>query len=195
METFYYKIKVCSVDVEFVNNIKLILSSAPKFLFAGQTSSLNSKNADLIIYDHSSADESLRSIPKTKKYDHKVLVLSENPADFFKVVDFGIDGFLANRENFKEILDYMEKTVTSKYPIDALALKLIIKNFKRNYYSELTEREKQVMDRMEQHKAYNDIALEMNITLNTLKSHVDNIFTKLNVSNKYQAINRIKDFV
>lgn len=52
----------------------------------------------------------------------------------------------------------------------------------------LTPREKEVMEHLCQGKTNNEIGADLHITYHTVKMHLDNIFRKLEVSNRTQAV-------
>lgn len=58
--------------------------------------------------------------------------------------------------------------------------------------SELTEREKQVLYYANQGLRNKEVANLLFISPGTVKKHLDNIFKKLQVSNKIEALNKIK---
>ncbi|KRF10252.1 hypothetical protein ASG89_01585 [Paenibacillus sp. Soil766] len=56
----------------------------------------------------------------------------------------------------------------------------------------LTEKEEQVLLLLTEGLIYKEIAVQMNITLDTVKFHMKNIYRKLEVHNRSQAIQRVK---
>jgi LuxR family maltose regulon positive regulatory protein len=55
-------------------------------------------------------------------------------------------------------------------------------------YAALTDTERSVLRLMADERTNADIADYMSISINTVKFHSKNIFSKLNVSNRHQAI-------
>jgi LuxR family maltose regulon positive regulatory protein len=74
----------------------------------------------------------------------------------------------------------MAKTTGLLYPN---YLKLLSEN-----YPKLTDTEKNVLRLMADERTNADIADYLSISINTVKFHSKNIFMKLNVSNRHQAI-------
>jgi DNA-binding CsgD family transcriptional regulator len=56
----------------------------------------------------------------------------------------------------------------------------------------LTQREMEVLRSLAEGNSYQEIANVLFISHETVKQHLKNIYRKLNVKNKIQAINRIK---
>ena len=75
-----------------------------------------------------------------------------------------------------------------------IAKKLVVRfqktPFSQNEYH-LTPKEQQVLDLMSKGYLYKEIADELNNTVNTIKQHIRNIYEKLHVQNKAEAINKI----
>jgi LuxR family maltose regulon positive regulatory protein len=81
---------------------------------------------------------------------------------------------------FLDLLISMAKTTGLLYPN---YLKLLSEN-----YPKLTDTEKNVLRLMADERTNADIADYLSISINTVKFHSKNIFMKLNVSNRHQAI-------
>jgi len=54
----------------------------------------------------------------------------------------------------------------------------------------LTVTEKEVLELLAQGLLYKEIADKKNVTIDTIKKHIGNIYKKLQVSNKIEAINK-----
>lgn len=59
---------------------------------------------------------------------------------------------------------------------------------------ELTEREKEILELLSQGLLYKEIADKKFISIDTVKKHVGNIYRKLHVNNKVEAINKFNHF-
>jgi len=58
----------------------------------------------------------------------------------------------------------------------------------------LTPRELEVLRHLESGLSYADIAAQLVITENTLRYHIKNIYSKLNVKNQMQAVSAARKF-
>lgn len=56
----------------------------------------------------------------------------------------------------------------------------------------ITTREKEVMDLLARGKTYGQIADAMEITSETVKKHLKNIYRKVGAGNKIEALNKLK---
>ena len=60
-------------------------------------------------------------------------------------------------------------------------------------FPNLTERERQVLEQVARGLTNSEIASELGISLKTVRNNVSNIFTKLEVSGRAQAVVRARD--
>lgn len=56
----------------------------------------------------------------------------------------------------------------------------------------LTERERQVVQLLSMGLTYEKIAMKMDVSHETVKMHLKNIYRKLNVQNKIEALQKVK---
>jgi DNA-binding NarL/FixJ family response regulator len=57
----------------------------------------------------------------------------------------------------------------------------------------LTRREIQILQSLKKGYFYKEVGNELNISVDTVKKHVKNIYTKLDVRNKTEALNKLFD--
>lgn len=67
-----------------------------------------------------------------------------------------------------------------------------IENNNHSSEENLTKREIEVLNSLAEGNSYQEIANVLFISHETVKQHLKNIYRKMNVKNKIQAINRIK---
>lgn len=85
------------------------------------------------------------------------------------------DGLIFDPGVAQHVLDYFAK-LTQARPVELLP--------------ELTDREREILDLMAKGLEYDTISERLNITFKTVKNHVQNIFAKLQVANRTQAVIR-----
>jgi DNA-binding NarL/FixJ family response regulator len=67
------------------------------------------------------------------------------------------------------------------------------KQIPREEFSDLTERELEVLERMARGNSNVEIAQELTISVKTVRNHVSNIFSKLQVADRAQAVIRARE--
>ena len=68
--------------------------------------------------------------------------------------------------------------------------KMVVSSFKKSMNSPLTERETEILSYLSSGKSYNSIADLLFITKDTVKYHIKNIYLKMQVENKEEAIEK-----
>ena len=71
--------------------------------------------------------------------------------------------------------------------------KKVVESFQINYDNPLSEREQEVLLLLSQGKTYSSIALELFIAKTTVRAHIRNIYDKLHVNTKEEAIRKAID--
>ena len=66
--------------------------------------------------------------------------------------------------------------------------KMVVASFQKNPNSPLSPRETEVLELLAKGKSYSMIAQELFVTKETAKSHIKNIYSKLQVNSKSEAI-------
>jgi DNA-binding NarL/FixJ family response regulator len=131
-----------------------------------------------------------------------MLTIFDDEEKIFKAIKAGAFGYLLKDEssdNITEVLNQMhENGVGPISPgIAHKILQLVQQNtvsFQKNdkpkekFYFNLTEREQEILKLLVQGMLYKEIGNKLEISPNTAKKHVLNIYSKLHVNNKTQAL-------
>jgi DNA-binding NarL/FixJ family response regulator len=131
-----------------------------------------------------------------------VLVVSmyEDDDSVFAALKAGARGYLLKGALKAEILRAI-RAVTSGEAIfgPAIARRLMQyfsaprPNVPREAFPELTDRERQILELIARHETNPEIARRLHLSQKTVRNHVSNIFTKLQVSDRAQAIVRARE--
>ncbi|MEQ8927831.1 MAG: response regulator transcription factor, partial [Fulvivirga sp.] len=73
-------------------------------------------------------------------------------------------------------------------PMSSKIAKMVVASFQKNPNSPLSPRETEVLELLAKGKSYSMIADELFVTKETAKSHIKNIYSKLQVNSKSEAI-------
>jgi DNA-binding NarL/FixJ family response regulator len=138
------------------------------------------------------------------RYPHiKIIMLTvfDNDENIFHSIKAGADGYLLKEVNptdlYQGIIDTMNGGATMTPSIALKTLKLF-----RNPMSfdtadapevKLTAREIEVLEQLSKGLKYNAIADNLVLSVGTIRKHVENIYTKLQVHNKIEAIQKAKN--
>lgn len=133
-----------------------------------------------------------------------VLTIFDDEEKIFKAIKAGAYGYLLKEESMDTISDMLyQMQENSAGPISpGIAYKMLqmVQNNQmtmveksnrppQNNFFDLTEREKEILVLLVQGLLYKEIGAELEISANTAKKHVMNIFHKLHVNSRAQAMN------
>jgi DNA-binding NarL/FixJ family response regulator len=138
-----------------------------------------------------------------KNYPHiKVIMLTvfDNDENIFNSIMAGADGYLLKELSpdllYKAITDTLNGGAHLSPAIALKALKLFRSPMTTrppsNEASKLTEREIQVLEQLSTGMPYEQIATNLFISTGTVRKHVENVYYKLQVHNKLEAIQKAK---
>ncbi len=141
---------------------------------------------------------------KTKYPQIKIIMLTafDNDENIFKSIKAGADGYLLKEVNPQAlhdgILDTLAGGATMTPSIALKTLKLfrnpiIFENKPENELVTLSTREIEVLDQLSKGLQYHKIADNLILSVGTIRKHVENIYKKLQVHTKLEAIQKAKD--
>ena len=164
----------------------------------------DNRNIDLILMDIEMPI--LNGIEATdlvkQKYPHiKIIMLTvfDNDENIFKSIKAGADGYLLKEINAQDLHDGILETLNggaAMHPSIALkTLKLLrnplnIENKKEQEDIKLTSREIEVLEHLSKGLSYNAIAENLILSTGTIRKHIENIYKKLQVHNKIEAVQK-----
>ena len=132
---------------------------------------------------------------KNKSKSPKIMILDmRKDVDLFlKSVDYGVDGYILNIDDKDEFIYIIKKVINEKKFYDSELLQYSIDKEKTKSETNLTNREKCVLDYVCKGLSNNDIANELKITDYTIKKHISSILNKLHLRNRQDIIIYARD--
>lgn len=134
-------------------------------------------------------------IIKKKAPKANVLVISEigNKDAIYKAFAAGAVGFLTKDGDYVEFLEAIKEVGEGGSPMSKKVSRSLVESFHCKFDSPLSERETEVLQLLAKGKTYKEIAEQLFVHPETIKSHLKNIYIKLNVHNKTEAIMKALD--
>jgi DNA-binding NarL/FixJ family response regulator len=117
-----------------------------------------------------------------------VLTVHEDSDMVFEALCAGASGYITKNANHSKLLDAIEEVQNGGAPMSSKIAKLVVDSFQKNHNSPLTSRETEVLEQLAKGKSYSVIAEELFIHKETVKSHIKNIYFKLQVNSKAEAL-------
>jgi DNA-binding NarL/FixJ family response regulator len=137
------------------------------------------------------------ALPKIKKAvpETHILMLTvyEEESKIFRALGNGAEGYLTKNTPPERIVAAIQEVMEGGGPMSAHIARMVIGSFKRNEQSPLTRRETEILEQIATGKSRKRIAEELFIDLETVKSHIKNIYHKLDVHSKADAIKAARD--
>ncbi|MGF7082871.1 response regulator [Mucilaginibacter sp. UYCu711] len=139
----------------------------------------------------------VEAIPKLKKLvpQANILILTvyESEKLIFEALSNGASGYLTKNTPAAKIIDSIKEVQQGGGPMSVSIAKVVINSFRKNQDSPLSKRETQILELIYNGKSRTQIATELFIDLETVRSHIKNIYTKLDVNSRADAIKIARD--
>ncbi len=117
-----------------------------------------------------------------------VNTIYENSDLVFQALCGGASGYITKNTSHSELLDAIDEVTNGGAPMSSKIAKMVVASFQKNPNSPLSARETEVLELLSKGKSYSMIALDLFVTKETAKSHIKNIYSKLQVHSKSEAI-------
>jgi DNA-binding NarL/FixJ family response regulator len=117
-----------------------------------------------------------------------MLTVHEDLSMVFKALSAGACGYLDKSATDEKILDSIKEVYEGGAPMSYKIAKLVVSSFQKKPESVLTDREQDVLDNLCKGSSYKEIAYSLFITVGTVRHHIKNIYYKLHVHSKSEAV-------
>jgi DNA-binding NarL/FixJ family response regulator len=119
----------------------------------------------------------------------------EDDENIFESLKAGATGYLLKKTSPDKILEAIKEVYNGGSPMSALIARKVIGTFQKKSpleeNTELTSREKEILDVLAKGLRYKEIADQLNISMDTVRTHVRHIYEKLQVQSRIEAVNKI----
>ena len=121
-----------------------------------------------------------------------ILVISvhTNSELVFQALCSGASGYITKNAGHSKILDAITEVKKGGAPMSSQIARMVVQSFQKNTNSPLTSRETEVLELLAKGKSYSAIANDLFVHKETIKSHIKNIYGKLQVNSKADAIEK-----
>ena len=197
---FKKRVLIVEDDLEIRNSFSLIVNSSQKFTVTNAYSNcedaidnLNRDKPEIILMDIELPG--MNGIQGTKiikeKSPHSEIIMVtvyEDSELVFEALKAGASGYITKSANYMELLSALEEIVKGGAPMSSRIARMVIDNYHVNPNSPLTRRETEILQLISEGKTYTQISEELFISKETAKTHIKNIYSKLQVNSKSEAI-------
>lgn len=214
MREFKKKARILLVDdnAEHLRGIKELISLETGYDIVGTTTSANvginlvkKYHPEIVIMDINLPEkDGLQAIQEIEKLGlgTKVLVLSgyDDPDLIFRAMKLGARGYVLKTMSSAQLVYAIDEILAGKFYLPSALSSRFFDYFQQSFKAEstasneenllmyLTSREEEVLELLTQGNNYKGIAGKLFISETTVKTHVNNIFQKLQVNDRTQAV-------
>ncbi|WP_185154109.1 response regulator transcription factor [Fulvivirga sp. M361] len=189
-----------SKDIFILRDYARVLDASSKFLLVEHfenVSDLSFKSRaleriDVLIFDLHTIEVTELIKLKIAFPSKKILVIDSGTLGVLKSMSVGVDGFLSDRKNFKGLLDHISVVVNGEKALDQACIHHLFSYFRKELQSDLTNREREVLEELSLSRSYKQIADKLTISTATVKTHLEHVYDKLNADNKFDAIDKAR---
>ncbi|GAC1421697.1 MAG: response regulator transcription factor [Flavisolibacter sp.] len=130
--------------------------------------------------------------PKTQ---FMMFTIYEDSEQVFEALSVGANGYLLKKTRPEQILDALKELYKGGAPMTASIARRVVNSFQKtaainNETAVLSKRENEILQLLSKGLLYKEISQKLGITFGTVRQHIHNIYEKLHVQNKTEAINK-----
>lgn len=131
-----------------------------------------------------------------------MLTVRDDDEKLFEAIKNGAQGYLLKKMHSPELITMVRRALAGEVAIPPRLAGQMLDEFRRlsrlepreeNAYTQLSPRELEVLNLVAMEKTDKEIAQSLSLSLNTIKTHLRNILSKLQVGNRKEAARLAKD--
>lgn len=124
-----------------------------------------------------------------------VLTVYDNADIIFQALKAGATSYLLKSTPPEKVVNAIEDVFNGGSPISSQIARKVIEAFtvkeKTNeYFQELSKREQEILEQLSKGYRYKEIADQLFISLDTVRTHIRNIYEKLQVNSRVEALKK-----
>ena len=117
-----------------------------------------------------------------------IITVHEQSEKVFQSLCAGAGGYIIKNSDINAIVQNIDEALAGGAPMSLSIARLVVKSFQNQPDSPLSERETEILQSIAEGKSYSKIALDLFIGKETVRSHIKNIYRKLAVNSKAEAL-------
>jgi DNA-binding NarL/FixJ family response regulator len=194
------KILIVEDDHEIRHTYSVIINGSPRYEVVNAYSScheaiknLSTDRPDIVLMDIElpgmNGIQGTRVIKERNPKVEIVMVTVHEDNDWvYQALKAGASGYIAKSSNYHELLTALNEIVKGGAPISSHIARRIVEDFHLSTVTPLSKRETEVLSLISQCKTYTQISEELLISKQTAKTFIKNIYAKLQVNSKAEAV-------
>ena len=123
-----------------------------------------------------------------------MFTIYENDEKIFEALAAGASGYILKKTPLVKIIDSLIELNQGGAPMSMQVARKVIERMRGpetdSTIRSLTNRENEVLQCLARGLLYKEIAIKLNISISTVRQHIHNIYEKLHVQNRTEALNK-----
>src|SRR6266700_993696 len=143
--------------------------------------------------------EAVRKIRNFYRQVHIImLTIFDDNINVLEAISAGASGYLLKKHLSDRLMDAMQEVLTGGAPMSPGVARMVISSMQKhpsleeNRY-QLTSREREILATLAQGSGYKTIAAQYFISVDTVRSHIKNIYQKMQVHSQLEAVAKARD--
>jgi DNA-binding NarL/FixJ family response regulator len=134
-----------------------------------------------------------------------MLTVFDDQDSIFQALSAGATGYLLKTASPGMLVNAVREVHRGESPMSGSIARKVIQYFQQpsasiipkeseksdSHRDKLTEREIEIVQRLSDGRLYKEIANDLNISMDTVRSHIRNVYEKLQVRNRTEAVNKV----
>lgn len=143
-------------------------------------------------------EDGIHCVNKLKSINPDYLVLMctsyEDDEKIFKSLEVGASGYILKTEGPAKIINALDELFEGGSPMSSSIARKVVASFSKmesqNRLTEsLTAREKEILELLAKGQMNKEVANQLDISTGTVRKHIQNIYEKLHVNTRVEAVN------
>lgn len=130
---------------------------------------------------------------RVPKAEVVLITVYQEPERVFQALCAGAVGYLVKTTPLPDIKTALLDVVAGGSPMSPAVARHVVRYFRpATPTATLTQREQQVVEGIERGLSYKQVAEQLSMSLNTVRSHIRTVYEKLQVSSKTELLHRLR---
>lgn len=117
-----------------------------------------------------------------------IITVHEQSEKVFQSLCAGAGGYIIKNSDINSVIQNINEALAGGAPMSLSIARMVVKSFQNQSDSPLSDRETEILQSIADGKTYSKIALDLFISKETVRSHIKNIYRKLEVNSKSEAL-------
>ena len=200
-------IAIVEDDEDIRESLKILIQTTEGFACAGAFADaetglefLTANPADIVLMDiHLPGMDGIECVRQLKSVHPEMqfimCTIFQDDNSVFNALKAGATGYLLKNDDPGKIIDAIHELDAGGSPITPQIARRVMESFKRPAVNDaihlLTKRETEMLGLLAKGFRYKEIADKLCISTETVRKHINNIYQKLHVQSRIEAVNKI----